>query len=138
MLYTNVAGSYNESTSWITLKIPLDDANVLPDKTKHIPVDCLPLLEVVYDGDVITLVFGSIVQYVVEFVNVYGEDNQRNYFFFHDYEYVLDVQRQSKYLKETKDLREGLVESFNWYVNNQDKIKPKEYIKYIDENIMKK
>ena len=51
---------------------------------------------------------------------------------------MLDVQRQSKYLKETKDLREGLVESFNWYVNNQDKIKPKEYIKYIDENIMKK
>lgn len=74
----------------------------------------------------------------VEFVNVYGEENQRNYFCFHDYEYVLDVQRQYKYLKETKDLYEGLIESFNWYMNNQGKIEPKEYIKYIDKNIRKK
>lgn len=71
----------------------------------------------------------------VEFVNVYNENNQRDYFCFHNYEYSLDVSKQNKYLDNTKDLLEGLKESYDWYVNNKDKVNKKDYMKYIDENI---
>lgn len=71
----------------------------------------------------------------VEFVNVYNEENERNYFCFNKYEYILDVTKQNKYLSNTKNLLEGLKESYKWYINNKDKVNRKEYMKYIDENI---
>lgn len=72
----------------------------------------------------------------VEFVNVYNEKNQRDYFCFHEYEYILDVTKQNKYLSSTKDLLEGLKESYKWYVDNKDKVNKKEYMNYIDSIII--
>ncbi|MGN0350862.1 MAG: NAD-dependent epimerase/dehydratase family protein [Roseburia sp.] len=72
-----------------------------------------------------------------QFVNVYEEKNQRDYFCFYDYEYVLDVSRQKKYLESTKDLYEGLVESFQWYLTHKDDVNRKDYITYIEENFVK-
>lgn len=72
-----------------------------------------------------------------EFVNVYEEKNQRDYFCFYDYEYVLDVSRQKKYLESTKDLYEGLAESFQWYLTHKDEVNRKDYITYIEENFAK-
>ena len=70
-----------------------------------------------------------------EFVCVYDECEQRNYFSFYDYEYYLDISKQEKVMKETKPLAEGLKESYLWYKNNMDKVLTKEFIKYIDDNL---
>lgn len=68
-----------------------------------------------------------------EFVNVYEETNQRNYFCFTDYEYMLDTKKQDQLLNETMPLEEGLNEAFLWYKDNQDKVNRKPYFEYIDE-----
>ena len=69
---------------------------------------------------------------------VYIEEfDQRKYFSFNDYEYVLDVSKQKELLEEEKDLFEGLKESFEWYKNNKEKVTKRDYISFIDENISK-
>lgn len=70
----------------------------------------------------------------VEFINLYNESNQRDYFCFYDYEYQLDVTLQNKYFLEEKIMMiDGLRESYNWYKNNKDKIEKKNYINYLVE-----
>lgn len=64
--------------------------------------------------------------------NVYHHANQRDYFSFYDYEYVLDVSRQKELLPQTKDLKEGLIESFKWYILHPQDVKKKDYIAFID------
>ena len=72
-----------------------------------------------------------------EFVNVYEDIPQRSYFSFYDYEYYLDVQRQCKWMPETKSLKEGLEEAYTWYKENADKVVKKPLIQFIDENLKK-
>ena len=67
-------------------------------------------------------------------VYVTNHRNQRYYFSFHDYEYILDVTKQKLLLPSVKDLREGLQESFEWYRNHTDEVKKKAYIQFIDEH----
>lgn len=73
----------------------------------------------------------------LEKVYVTNHENQRDYFCFADYEYSLDLTRQNQLLSNTKNLFEGLKESFNWYVNHQQDILRKEYINFIDTNFIK-
>lgn len=73
----------------------------------------------------------------LEKVYVTNHENQRDYFCFADYEYSLDITRQSKLLANTKNLLEGLKESFDWYVKHQKDIIRKEYIDFIDRNFVK-
>ncbi|MEO2683349.1 NAD-dependent epimerase/dehydratase family protein, partial [Clostridium butyricum] len=54
----------------------------------------------------------------LEKVYVTEHNNQRDYFSFYDYEYSLDVTKQSELLMEEKDLFEGLKESYKWFKNN--------------------
>jgi len=68
---------------------------------------------------------------------VWEHDNQRDYFSFYDYEYVLDVSRQKKLLGETKNLKAGLRESFAWYQKHPNDAAKRGYIKFIDENFAK-
>ena len=70
----------------------------------------------------------------LEKVYVTDHQNQRNYFSFYDYEYILDVSRQNKLLPEQKDLFEGLKESYEWYKNNSHEVIKKDYIKFIEKN----
>lgn len=70
-----------------------------------------------------------------EKVYVKDQENQRAYFCFHDYEYYLDVTRQKALLPETKNLRNGLRESLEWYMKHPDEVRKKDYIQYIDEEI---
>lgn len=70
-----------------------------------------------------------------EFVNVYGDIEQRNYFSFYDYEYQLDVSEQYKLMQDTKPMLEGLKESFEWYKNNTEKVNRKPYFDYIDKKL---
>ena len=56
------------------------------------------------------------------------------YFSFYDYEYYLDVTKQYNLIPDTKPLYDGLKESFEWYVKNQDKVCKKPYLNHIEEN----
>lgn len=62
---------------------------------------------------------------------------QRSYFCFYDYEYKVDVTKQSKLLKDTKSLKEGLKESYDWYIQNESAVQKKPYLEYIRENLDK-
>lgn len=70
-----------------------------------------------------------------EFVNVYDDMDQRNYFSFYDYEYYLDVTKQQELLNTTKPLEEGLKEAFDWYRENRDEVNKKPYMEFIDKNL---
>ena len=74
-----------------------------------------------------------------EFVSVGKEIPQRDYFCFYDYEYVLDVSKQTELMPDTFPLEQGLKEEFEWYKNNPDSIYiRKPYMEYIDNNLVKK
>lgn len=69
----------------------------------------------------------------LEKVFVTNHGNQRDYFSFGDYEYVLDIEKQTKALPQTKDLAKGLKESFDWYLNHPAEVNKLRYISFIDE-----
>lgn len=70
------------------------------------------------------------------FVNVYDDIKQRNYFSFYNYEYCLDVTKQSKIYSNTIPLEEGLKESADWYLKNKDQVRKKPFVEYIDANLV--
>lgn len=70
-----------------------------------------------------------------ELVNVNEEINQRNYFCFYNYEYVLDVTKQCELMPDTVPLDKGLAEEFQWYKNNQGSVSRKNYFEYIDTQL---
>lgn len=65
--------------------------------------------------------------------HVWDHEQQRDYFSFHDYTYMLDVSKQNQLLPHQKDLKEGLQESYEWYLAHKEDVIPKEYLSYIDE-----
>ncbi len=72
----------------------------------------------------------------LEIVNVDGAIEQRKYFSFYDYEYKLDVSRQKALLEKTMDLRSGLQEAYEWYKSNKSEVRRKDFIAFIDENLV--
>lgn len=62
---------------------------------------------------------------------VSAEYEQRQYFPFRDYEYYLDVTRQTELLTDLKPLETGLKESYEWFKNNRELIVRKDYFRYI-------
>ena len=69
-------------------------------------------------------------------VNVDESIEQRKYFSFYDYEYKLEVSRQKALLKKTMDMQSGLQESYEWYKNNKSEVRQKDFIAFIDENLV--
>ena len=67
-------------------------------------------------------------------VSVEGH-HQRAYFCFHDYDYYLDVSRQTALMPDVKPLAEGIKESYEWFRKNRDTVMRRAYIDYIDTNI---
>lgn len=59
---------------------------------------------------------------------------QRSYFPFYDYEYVLDVTRQQSLMPELLPLNEGLKRSYEWYIKNREAVRRKPLMEFIDEN----
>lgn len=57
--------------------------------------------------------------------------NQRMYFPFRDYEYVLDVTKQIKLMPNVKSLEIGLNQSYEWFKDNRELIVKKDYLQYI-------
>ena len=70
------------------------------------------------------------------FVNVYEEIEQRKYFSFYDYEYYLDVSRQSRIYPETIALEDGLKETAEWYLDHNAEVNKKPFFDFIDENLI--
>lgn len=68
----------------------------------------------------------------LEKVYVHHHQNQRDYFSFYDYEYVLDVSQQQELLPVQKDLLDGLKESYEWYQQHENEVIKKEFIPYIE------
>ena len=67
------------------------------------------------------------------FVNVGRDVPQRDYFCFYDYEYVLDVSEQSRWMPHTLPLEQGLEEEFTWYRQHPESVYfRKPYIEFID------
>lgn len=62
---------------------------------------------------------------------VQPEINQRLYFPFRNYEYILDVTRQMEIMPDVKPLEIGLKQSYDWYKNNRELIVRKDYLQYI-------
>lgn len=74
----------------------------------------------------------------VKFVNVDKSIPQRDYFCFYDYEYLLDVSKQSELMPETLPLEQGLKKEFEWYKDNLDSVyNRKPYINFIDKHLNK-
>ncbi len=71
-----------------------------------------------------------------EFVPVYADCDQRNYFSFYPYEYYLDVTEQYRLMAEVTPLSEGLRESCLWYEQHRDEVGKKPYFSYIDEHFV--
>lgn len=65
---------------------------------------------------------------------VIGNMNQRDYFPFLDYGYVLDVTKQQKLMSDVKPLEQGLKESYEWYKNHKELVRRKNYISFINKN----
>lgn len=64
------------------------------------------------------------------------EINQRLYFPFRNYEYILDVTRQTQFMPDVKSLETGLKQSYDWYRNNRELIVRKDYLQYIKNNLI--
>lgn len=71
-----------------------------------------------------------------EFVNVYDDIEQRNYFSFYNYAYALDVSKQYELMQDVTPLDEGLKDAFDWYRNHQDQVIKKPLIDYIESNLV--
>ena len=71
-----------------------------------------------------------------EFVSLDKSVFQRSYFCFHDYEYMLDVSKQSELMPDTLPLEQGLAEEYEWYKDNPDSVyRRNPYMEYIDNNL---
>ena len=71
----------------------------------------------------------------VDFVEVWEEIEQRNYFCFMNYEYYLDVSKQYELMQDVKPLKDGLEEALEWYLDNTDKVYKRPYLDYIELNL---
>lgn len=69
-----------------------------------------------------------------EYVEMHQDFNQRDYFCFHDYEYMLDVTEQKKLLPAVTDMHKGLEQAYLWYRTHKDEVNRKQYTEYIDKN----
>lgn len=69
------------------------------------------------------------------FVNISGEIEQRNYFPFYNYAYVLDTTAQNKIMPDLLPLEIGLKCAYKWYKNNKTAVKPKSYFEFIEKNL---
>lgn len=67
-----------------------------------------------------------------EFVYVEENINQRDYFCFYDYEYILDTSKQYELMNETTPLRDGLKEEFEWYKTHRNEVHKKPYFEFIE------
>lgn len=69
-----------------------------------------------------------------EFISVTDGTEQRNYFPFYDYSYILDTSAQNEIMHDLLPLDKGLQRAYGWYKDNKSAVKPKNYFDYIEKN----
>lgn len=69
------------------------------------------------------------------FVSVSENVSQRSYFPFLNYAYKLDVSKQKALMPHTKNMRQGLMEAYEWYKVNREAVRRKPLIEFIDTNL---
>lgn len=83
----------------------------------------------------------------IKFVEVSEDIPQRSYFCFYNYEYFLNVDRQKNLFESAKDantflsmtdLETGLQESYRWYSTHKNIVDKRNYIAYIDSELVYK
>ncbi len=77
----------------------------------------------------------SAVGKIPTFINVSGEIEQRNYFPFYDYGYVLDTVAQNEIAPDLIPLSVGFERAYDWYKNNKSAVKSKNYFEFIERNL---
>lgn len=70
-----------------------------------------------------------------EFISVSADIEQRSYFPFHCYGYVLDTTAQNEIMPEVLPLEIGLQRAYNWYKSNKDAVMRKNYFEFIARNL---
>lgn len=69
-------------------------------------------------------------------INVPQTVNQRDYFCFNNYGYVLDVTAHEKLMPQTEDLAHGIYSYYHdWYKEHKDGINRRDYFSFIDESL---
>lgn len=61
---------------------------------------------------------------------------QRSFFPFHDYDYALDVAKQTALMSQTKPLAEGIRESYAWFREHRQEVNRKPLLEYIDKHLL--
>lgn len=92
-------------------------------------------IEVVSIKEWVTICYKSLGKTPI-FVNVNETIEQRNYFSFYNYEYYLDVTRQSKIYSKTISLEDGIKDAAKWYLEHRTDVGKKPYFEYIDSNLV--
>lgn len=69
------------------------------------------------------------------FIKISGEIEQRNYFPFYDYGYVLDTVAQNSIAPDLIPLAVGFERAYEWYKDNKSAVKPKNYFEFIERNL---
>ena len=90
--------------------------------------------ETVSVRDWVTLCYNAVGR-TPEFVNVFEDIEQRNYFSFYNYAYALDVTAQNALMPETKPLNDGLREAYLWYRDHESEVNKKPFFDFIDKNL---
>ncbi|MCM1438476.1 MAG: NAD-dependent epimerase/dehydratase family protein [Roseburia sp.] len=68
------------------------------------------------------------------FINVAAKTEQRKYFPFYNYGYVLDTALQNEIVSELIPLSIGLKRAYEWYKDNKNAVKSKNYFEFIERN----
>ncbi|MDE6585528.1 MAG: NAD-dependent epimerase/dehydratase family protein [Clostridia bacterium] len=69
------------------------------------------------------------------YINVTAETEQRNYFPFYDYGYVLNVTAQNEIMPELLPLNIGLSRAYEWYKEHKSEVRTKNYFEFIERNL---
>lgn len=69
------------------------------------------------------------------FINVSDEIEQRKFFPFYDYGYVLDTSAQNEIMPKLLSLKDGLIRAYKWYKDNKSAVNIKNYFDFIESNL---
>lgn len=64
------------------------------------------------------------------------DHSQRSFFPFHEYEYFLDVEKQTGLMEALKPLAQGIREEYEWYREHRKEISRRPFTDYIDSHIL--
>ncbi|MDE7164361.1 MAG: NAD-dependent epimerase/dehydratase family protein [Clostridiales bacterium] len=70
-----------------------------------------------------------------KFICVSDDIEQRNYFPFYDYAYILDTTLQNKLVPTQLPLDIGLKRAYKWYKDNKDRVRSKNYFEFIQNKL---